>query len=692
MARSDDTRPRVDQLRDELRRRKLSESEIEGALQQAGYTQPSSGGIGHMLGLAGRGVVQGLGGLADLNPYTAPQRIGNQIAGIPQPPTGPTTADQLGLPTPTTRGERIGVAAAEGVATALPFAGASTGGAVLKAGQAAVGGLANAAGQGAKEEGFGPLGQIAASAVVGGGLPLVGSLGPEIIRTALAGTATRREVSRQFLALMQANNPDAAVTLGEVAQGGVGRTVEGLLRNTPGASQTIKRGYERQAVELKGRVDALANQAARGGTPTTAGAAVQRGIEEGFIPRFKAISDQLYDRVWQLVPWTTPVIPANTVGVFARQGALAASARPLSEHLLSPAISRWAEDMATTLEANPKGIPIETIKAFRSKLGNMLSGADVVEGVDLGDVKQLYGALSDDLRTAIEHANPRALPAWDRAQLHWRAGQERIQGILQPLLDKRTPEIAFKALLNGSREGATVLRSTMNSLRPAEQRLVTATVLRNLGKARPLDQDDLGQVFSPETFLTRYHTLAPEARAALFDGIDPAFGRDLGHLAKAMNLYREAHRTLANPSGTAINSSAWSVMTALGALSTGAITGSAKAGLAAAGSSIAAVVGGNLAARAFTNPRIVHWLVRQTRVPTGALAQELVLLTRQAKDWSPEERDLAEEVRQALDHVDWRGVRFAAFAADATRVERAEDDFARQLKQVMRVQKQGTGE
>jgi hypothetical protein len=124
-----------------------------------------------------------------------------------------------------------------------------------------------------------------------------------------------------------------------------------------------------------------------------------------------------------------------------------------------------------------------------------------------------------------------------------------------------TRETAFKALFSGSREGATMLRSTMRSLPPAEKRLVASTVLRNLGKAKPFDQDDVGQVFNPETYLTRWNTLAPEARAALFDGIDPAFSKDLTALAKAMNLQREAQRTLANPAGTAVNTAAWSVMT-----------------------------------------------------------------------------------------------------------------------------------
>ena len=44
-----------------------------------------------------------------------------------------------------------------------------------------------------------------------------------------------------------------------------------------------------------------------------------------------------------------------------------------------------------------------------------------------------------------------------------------------------------------------------------------------------------------------------------------------------------------------------------------------------------AAVGGNLTGCAFTNPKVVHWLVRQTKVPFGALTQELAISPKRAE-------------------------------------------------------------
>jgi hypothetical protein len=78
------------------------------------------------------------------------------------------------------------------------------------------------------------------------------------------------------------------------------------------------------------------------------------------------------------------------------------------------------------------------------------------------------------------------------------------------------------------------------------------------------------------------------------------------------------------------------------------------------------VVGGNLTARAFTNPRIVHRLVRQTRVPFGALYQELAILAKDSQKWPAEDRETAQELSQTLGGMDWRSSLLASAAADAT--------------------------
>jgi hypothetical protein len=199
--------------------------------------------------------------------------------------------------------------------------------------------------------------------------------------------------------------------------------------------------------------------------------------------------------------------------------------------------------------------------------------------------------------------------------------------------------------------------------------VVASTVLRKMGKANPSAQDDVGGVFSPETYLTRWNTLAPEAKSALFEGVDPLVTRDLNRLAEAMNLQRKAARALPNPSGTAVNTTFWSLANAMGGGLVGlASTGPMGAAVGgAAGTMAAHGTAKLLAERVFTNPRMIRWLVKQTTVPLGALKQELAILAKDAEGWDPESQSIASDMAQHFTNVDWRSMLLATAVADQTR-------------------------
>jgi hypothetical protein len=637
--------PRKARLYDQLRAQGMDHKSAVAQIEGGG-----DGGAGWMrgAGIAGRAVLGGLESANNMMPWSAPQRIGAQVAGIPQQAP---MADQMGLPQPESPGERMAVAGGE----------AATMGALGGPGAMIAGAAGGLAGQGAQEMGASPLGQMAASMVVGAGLPILGMMGSSIIRTALTGTATRREAAKQSMALLQAGDPNAPVTLGQVAQGGIGRSLEGRLRNAPGSGTRLTQTYADQAEGMQGRASAIVDRLVPGGaTVEQAGMAVQRGISEGFVGRFKATSRQLYDKVYQQLPTNTTVMPSKTVGIFAEQGNLAASARPFTDNLASPTMTKWADDLATTLEANPKGLPFEAVKAFRSRLGEMLSGSDLVEGVALGDVKRLYGALTDDMTAAIGQSNPQALQAWTRANNFTRAGHDRLERVLQPLIDKNTGDLAFKSMMSGTKEGATALRRTMHSLSKEERKIVSASVLSRLGKATDGLQDDVGGVFSPETYLTKWNKLSAEAKSALFTGADPtgAVTKDLNTLAKAISVRKVAGKTLSNPSGTASNVAFWGVVSGVPTALAGAAMGSTPLMLAGA-TPVAAAAGTNLMARAFTNPRIIRWLVKQTTVPLGAITTEAAILKKESEKWPTEDRETAQELSDVLTNMDWPSVLIA---------------------------------
>lgn len=664
----------VDALRAEGIRRGLDSATVDAKLQAAGYLDApavasSGGGPGlgqqmlHGAGLIARMGLQGVGNMASL-PFgmagAAYQGItGNEPPAMLQGQQGTAAADQIGLPQPQGAGERIVTAAGENAVGAGILPGATPA-------LAALGAASGTAGQVTQEMGGGPLAQMAASAAVGMGIPVVGKMGAAAIRAAIAGSAARRQAAEQSLALMRAGEPNAAVSLGQVAEGGAARLMQGGLRNVPGASEVFKANAERQAKQMGQRAAGIADELSPVGNATTAGAAIQTGLKEGFIPRFKAVANRMYERVWSLMPPDTPIQMPATVKLHADMGSLGAGAEALKSDLSNPKVAGILERLAQALDDSPNGaIPFQVAKQLRSRLGAMLNGDELVTDVNLGDVKRIYGALSQDMRAGIAQSNPRALPAWDRAEAFWRQGSEKIEKILQPLMDKKTPEAAFTALFSGSRDGSTVLRSTMRSLSGAERGVIQSAAVRRMGLANPGAQDAVGDIFSPETFLTRWNQLAPASRDALFEGADPRIVGNLNRLAKAAEIRKSAARVLPNPSGTAPNTAFWAAMSGLGTSVAGTVMGNptvALGGLAPAG-----VIGGsNLLARAFTSPRITNWLVRQTRLPFGALTQELALLAKDAQKWPEDDRETAQEISQSLSNVDWRSVMMAQAVADAS--------------------------
>jgi hypothetical protein len=74
---------------------------------------------------------------------------------------------------------------------------------------------------------------------------------------------------------------------------------------------------------------------------------------------------------------------------------------------------------------------------------------------------------------------------------------------------------------------------------------------------------------------------------------------------------------------------------------TGNLTGSA---IGAAGAPLVASTGATLAAKAFTSPKMIDWMVKQTKVPFGLLTQQLALLAKHSQKWPEQDREVAQSL------------------------------------------------
>ena len=577
------------------------------------------------LGLAGADkVAEQFGGNVDYRFPEQNQAISNYLT-------------QIGVPTPETRGEEVvgaisramaGGGSIAGTAAKIPGA-ISTRLASNPSLQIISGGTGAIASETAKELGLGPVGQTVAG-VVGGGAPSV--IKPAFqgaVRTAFRGGEPGRQQVAETIA--DFNRVGTTPTVGQATQGRVARATESGLSRTPGASGRIVATAEQQADDVAARLEQRARQLAGKTSAERAGRVIEAKIkgDSGFIAVFQNKQKQLYDALDNWITPTSKVSVANTSNTLRTMTSIIKGAEATSRRLVNPRLKEIADDFAQ--DAADGNLPFRALKELRTLIGQKLSNVSLVDDVPRAQWKRLYGALSKDLEAAARATNnPKAIQAWTRANNFTRAGHKRIEFIEGVLRRKGGPEKIFAAATSGTKEGATVLRSVMQSLDREGQRIVTATVLRRLGLAKAGVQGELGDRFSTETFLTNWNLLSREAKRTLFDRYGPTFRQDMNAVAKFAANLREGSQVFRNPSGTG---QAAAQYTTVGAFVISVMSGN----FVTAGAIVAGVTGANRIAAGMTNPNFVRWLARSTKMPAGAIPAQINILAQQARNLGDED-------------------------------------------------------
>jgi hypothetical protein len=609
--------------------------------------------LGRQAGLTGRHLIEG-----------ASQAIGlfsDPIAGLVntvRPGTmdsaatvGRGLADSLGLPQPEGGVERVVGGVSRGIVGAGLFAG---GGGAVAGAPGLVGGtgrilaanpgsqgVAAVTGSGAseltREAGGGPLAQLGAG--------LAGALAPSGV-TGLARLAARGGEKGRLATLANIDTFREAgagsPTIGQATERRLFSGIESLFGRGPGSSGVIARAGEAQQAGMGARAESLADRLALRASPEQAGRAIERGIsgKGGFLAQFRATSNALYAKVDQLIPPTTTIPVTRTKATLdalasPTPGAVNTS-RVLSSGKVADIRNALDADLQAQIAAAGRGeLPYQAVRALRSRLGEMIGDSALSPDLPTKQLKAVYASLSDDLNAAVAATgNPQAVQAASRANTFFKAGMARLEEVERVVSRNGGPERVFQAVTSGTREGATTLRAVMQSLPQEGQKALAAAVVRRMGRAKPGSQNEMGEVFSSETFLTNWNTLSREAKSALFDRFGPGYVRSLEAIAKASASIREGSKVMANPSGTA---GAAGQGFALGATGFAVATGN----LSAAGLILSGMAASNLSARVFTNPRVVAWLARQTTVPPAALPMQIASLKAEAQaDGDDETLDL----------------------------------------------------
>lgn len=616
------------------------------AVQGASTTAPAREEPG-FLEQAGRQV--GLGVRAAMRgAYSLPGMVLDPIMQATGQPTSQQAADlhadKLGLPRPEYASERVSgdltsaltggggvMAGGRQMAARAPGVAQRVGEVLASQPRSQLAALLGGSGAaGLTREQGGSQGQQTLAGLLGGLSPVAAhSAGKMGIRGLFRGGEAGRQRMEENIGAFRSLGAEPSV--GQATANTRTRGIESLLAGGPTSAGRMASFAEQQADDigqgLRGRGEAMFRNA----SAERAGRAVERGVDT-FAGNVKATRKALYWQADQHIPASTQLPLTRTQQTLSELTSLTPGAESTTAVLVNPRIAALAktvgEDMYAARLTGQGGMPYSAVKELRSRIGEELSEFSLAPDRPTAQYKRLYAALSQDLEEAARKQGPAAEQAARRANDYTRASAERLEQI-QRVVDKAGgPEKVFQAAVAGTKDGGTTLRAVMQSLPEEGQRAVTAAVVKRMGLATPGAQDAAGELFSAQTFLTKWNNLSPEARRALFDRHGPKFTRDMDKIASVAANIKEGSKVFANPSGTAPRA------TAIGYW--GGLAGSAAAmpfaGPMPLAGFVVSGVASNAMARAMTNPKFVDWLAKATELPVSALPQQVVALKSVAED------------------------------------------------------------
>jgi hypothetical protein len=539
--------------------------------------------------------------------------------------------NKLGLPQPETATERVAgdvASAMSGAATGAKLADLLAGTAKSSTVQGVARSLARgpgtqvvsagtgtAAGSIARENDVGPGGQLLASLAGTAAAPMAVAGGAEALRRLLRGGEAGRQTTADNLRMFSEAGTQPSV--GQATEGRLPRAIESVLSKTPGGAGVMARKAEGQAADLSKTVGGIADDLSPGASAFKAGEAVSEGAKS-FKAGFKAVQEKLYTKLDQHIPAQTPVNVTRTQQALKDLNADIPGAPNLSEWFKNSKIQGIDAAMEADLKAAGQGValPYEAIKKLRTLVGREITDGSLLSDVPRSKWTALYGALSEDLGDTAKKAGPQAEGAWQWANQYTKSQLGRLEQ-LEKVVSKDAPEQIFSAAISGTAEGDTLIKRVVSAIPKDNRKDLAAAVIQRLGRATPGKQNDIGEAFSTETFLTNWNRLSPEARSTIFGRTGVAnIQNRLESVAGVASNVREGSKVFANPSGT-------QQATAAHATGVAGITALLMGQPGVAAGLAAVPVSANLLARRMTNPNFARWLGNRTEVSPGLAPAEV---------------------------------------------------------------------
>lgn len=372
------------------------------------------------MGLALRGIIKGATALPALtmdtvggNPGETSQVIDSLLtgAGFRQPREGDDgridRLIQAGF-------EGVGGAGATGgMGAALETGGAKfapdilTASPMMQTGSAALG---STVGQLVAENGGDAKSQIIASLIAGSAPGLLKTGASAAVRGAVRGANPDRV--RDAIETFQ--TAGTMPTVADATGGEKAKAVEGFLSQFFGSGGIVRKQRLKQEQDIGQNLEGRADNLHPAMSNETSGGMLIDHAKEGWQPQEQDKINNLFGDFYKTFPGSTRIPVSQTLGTLDNLISLIPGAERTSKNaFLSPTRGKWLGvlgDLKADIKSNfdttgKAGIPLEAVKALRTRLGSMLENAAFDTSIPTAEVKKLYGALSADMKNAAQTAS-----------------------------------------------------------------------------------------------------------------------------------------------------------------------------------------------------------------------------------------------------------------------------------------------
>ena len=403
---------------------------------------------------------------------------------------------------------------------------------------------------------------------------------------------------------------------GAVSSSNTVATLEKALEASPFSSDVVQKQAKRVLEQI---TQAAKNTVAKIGTPVSKAEAgsVIRTAASNAAGRFKATQNAAYEKAFDLIGKDAPVaLDAVRALRESLENQLNEAPGSLQRSLGQAINTLKTIEMDATESAVSGTIPFSALRQIRTAIGKdldepLLAGST---GSQNAAMRQVYGALTEDMSAVAKLAGPEARKALEVADRYTRAWMNTAAVTLNKIDKFDTDEQAYNFAMSRLGDGGTNLQRLRNQFEPEEWDTVAASVLEKIGLARPGAQDATGEVFSVNTFLTNWSKMSAEAKNALFGGKRYAEMREgLDTLVDVASSLKGVEK-LANTSNTGRVLITYLTLT-------GAGTGLAEMGAGQGAGALSAFLVGGLtsrySAKLITSPRFINWLTTPVTNPKG---------------------------------------------------------------------------